>query len=81
MELDQWECVPGVCETPGAEGLAVFGVRVTHPDGSVWTWPDVDVDRAAVCRLAAMLQETQPERCHYQELVLDFIQRQAEYPR
>lgn len=78
MEEEQWECMPGVCETPGAEGVPVFGVRVHRRDGSVWSWPDVDPDRAVVCRLAALLQAAQPERCHYEELVLDFIQGAAD---
>lgn len=80
LEEDQWECVSGVCETPGAEGIAVYGVRVICPDDSTWTWPDVDVDRAVVNRLVATLQRAQPERCHYADMVLDFIQKQAEYP-
>ncbi len=79
MEEEQWECIAGVSETPGAEGVPVYGVRVYCRDGSVWTWPDVDVDRAVVCRLVALLQSAQPERCHYAEMVLDYIESQAEY--
>ena len=79
MNLDLWECIPGRCITPGAEGVPTYGVRVQCRDGSVWEWPDVDVDRAVVCQLVERLQVAQPERCHYEDLVLDFIQRQAEY--
>lgn len=79
LEEEQWESLPGVCETPGAEGLTVYGVRVRRPDGSTWVWPDVDPDPVVVSRLVDILQAAQPERCHYEDVVLDFIQRQAEY--
>ena len=79
MKLDLWECIPGRCITPGAEGVPTYVVRVRCRDGSVWEWPDVDVDQGAVFRLVETLQTAQPERCHYEDLVLDFIQRQAEY--
>lgn len=78
---EQWECIPGVSETPGAEGVPVYGVRVHCRDGSVWAWPDVDVDRAVVRRLVTILQSAQPERCHYADMVLDFIESRAEYRR
>lgn len=81
MKEELWECVSGICQTPGAEGLPVFGVRVCRRDGSTWAWPDVDVERAAVERLAALLQAAQPERCHYEEMVLDFIEGLADARR
>lgn len=77
MEEERWECISGVCETPGAEGIPVYGVRVCRGDGSVWEWPDVDNDRAVVCRLAERLQSAQPEACHYAEMVTDYIQEIA----
>ena len=77
LEEEQWECISGVCETPGAEGVPVYGVRVICPDGSTWTWPDVDVDRRVVQRLARRLQAIQPSPCHFRDLVLDYIEEQA----
>ena len=77
LEEEQWSVVQGVCATPGAEGVLVYGVQVRCRDGSTWCWPDVDVERAVVDRLARRLQAAQPERCHYEELVLDFIQEVA----
>lgn len=77
MEEDVWQVVQGVCTTPGAEGIAVYGVRVQCRDGYVWAWPDVDTDRAVVSRLAERLQTAQPERCHYAAMVTDFIEEVA----
>ncbi len=73
----QWQTVRGVCRTPGAEGWPVYGVRVRCPDGAVWCWPDVDTDESRVRRLAARLQAAQPHPCHFEELVLDFIEETA----
>ena len=78
MEQQEWEVTESVCETPGAEGVSVYGVAVRYGDGCRWAWPDVDVERAVASRLAARLQTVQPERCHFEELVLDYIQEMAE---
>ena len=80
LDRQMWEIIAGVSETPGAKGFPVFGVRVTLPDGSRWEWPDVDVRREVAERLARRLQRVQPERCHFTELVLDFIQEVAGAP-
>ena len=77
MSEQQWEQISGICHTPGAEGVPTYGVRVRCPDGSVWEWPDVDTDPAVAADLAALLQAAQPEPCHFEELVLDHIERQA----
>ena len=77
MEVDNWELIDGVCATPGAEEIPVYGVAVRCRDGSEWTWPDVDTDRAVVSRLVARLQAAQPERCHYTEMVVDYIEEVA----
>lgn len=75
--MDIWELMNGVCTTPGAEGTPVYGVRVRCRDGSVWSWSDVDTDPAVVRRLVERLQAAQPERCHYAELVTDYIEEVA----
>ena len=75
--MQQWTVTEGISRSEGAEGYPVYGVQVTLPDGSTWGWPDVDVDVAVVERLACRLQALQPERCHFRELVLDYIQEMA----
>ena len=80
MEEDIWEIVQSICTTPGAEGVPVYGVRVRCRDGGTWHWPDVDTDPVVTSRLVKRLQETQPERCHYAELVEDYIQEMAGAP-
>ena len=77
MEQDEWELVHSICATPGAEGAVVYGVAVRCRDGGVWSWPDVDLDPAVVSRLVTRLQRVQPERCHYEEMVLDYIEEVA----
>ncbi len=72
-----WQRIQSVCESDGAVGFPTFGVRVTRPDGTVWQWSDVDPDPAVTDRLVAVLQTTQPEECHWQDVVLDFIHRVA----
>ena len=57
--------------------MPTFGVEVTLPDGSVWSWADVDTDRRVVQVLCCRLQVAQPEACHFRELVLDFIEEMA----
>ena len=76
MVQQEWEVIPGICATPGAEGRATYGVRVTYPGGQ-WQWVDVDVDAAVVQRLAVRLNEAQPEPCHFAAMVLDFIEECA----
>ena len=72
--------IQGVCVTPGAEGLSVYGVRVRCQDGGTWCWSDVDIDPAVVRRLVERLQAAQPERCHYADMVADYIQEVAGEP-
>ena len=76
MNQQEWMLLPGVCETAGAEGVATYGVCVSHTDGR-WVWSDVDPDPAVVQRLVARLNEAQPEPCHFVDMVLDFIEEQA----
>lgn len=77
-QSQQWEVTQSVCGTPGAEDVTVYGVRVRCTDGITWEWPDVDVDQTAAARLAARLQVIQPARCHWVEMVLDFIEERAD---
>ena len=77
MKQQEWEIIENVCTTPGAEGVPVYGVLVRYDDGRLWMWPDVDVDRAVVSRLVTRLQSLQPERCHFEEMVLDYIHEVA----
>ena len=72
-----WRVTQGVCRTDGAEGCPVFGVQATLPDGTLWSWADVDTDRSAVQWLAERLQRAQPEPCLFEDLVLDFIEEMA----
>lgn len=81
VEREEWTLVKSTCATPGAEGIPVYGVAVRRRDGGRWSWADVDTDPAVVRRLVARLQAAQPERCHYEELVLDFIQETADAGR
>lgn len=75
--MQRWFVTEGVCRTPGAEGVPVYGVQVVLADGSLWQWEDVDVDPAVAAILASRLQRIQPSRCHFEELVLDFIEEMA----
>lgn len=72
-EKQQWHVVVGRCATPGGEDRIVYGVAVTCADGTVWHWWDVADHRAAAEQLAERLQQAQPERCHWAEIVVDFI--------
>lgn len=76
--MQYWEITIGESETDGAVGYPVFGVRVTLEDGGVWAWPDVDTDRAVVAELVRRLQITQPQTCHFRDVVLDYIEEQAQ---
>ena len=76
--MQMWRVTQGVCRTDGAEGCPVYGVQVTLPDGTVWSFADVDTDRFAAERLACRLQSLQPAPCHFADLVLDFIEEQAQ---
>lgn len=75
--MQQWRVIEGICETDGASGCPTYGVAVTLPDGGEWAWADVDVDPSAVQVLCRRLQAAQPERCHFQDMVLDFIEEMA----
>ena len=76
--MQQWTVTEGVCQTHGAEGYPVFGVRVTLSDGTTWCFADVDTDRRRVQLLAHRLQALQPSACHFADLVLDYIEEQAQ---
>ena len=73
-----WRVTTDVCCADGAEGCPVYGVQVTLPDGTLWAWADVDTDRSAAECLACRLQNLQPSPCHFADLVLDFIEEQAQ---
>ena len=73
-----WTVTEGVCESDGAQGHPVYGVRATLDDGTVWSWADVDTDPAVAALLAQRLQFWQPAACHLRDLVLDFIEEQAQ---
>ena len=75
--MQRWRVIEGDCTTQGAEGYPVFGVQATLPDGIVWSWADVDADPAVAEELACRLQVMQPEKCHFEDLVLDFIEEMA----
>lgn len=75
--MQQWSVIEGECATAGAEGYPVYGVAVTLADGGVWSWADVDTDRRVAEVLACRLQAAQPERCLFEDLVLDFIEEMA----
>lgn len=72
-----WRVIEGACATHGAEGYPVYGVQVTLPSGEVWSWADVDTDPAVVAVLVKRLQEIQPAACHFEDVVLDFIEEMA----
>ena len=75
--MQLWSVVEGECETQGAEGVPTYGVQVTLSDGGGWSWADVDVDASVVAELVRRLQAAQPDRCHFEDLVRDFIEEKA----
>ena len=76
--MQQWKIIEGESETDGAEGYPVFGVRVVCEDGTTWVWADVDTDPAVVAELVRRLQSAQPHACHFRDVVLDYIEEQAQ---
>ena len=76
MAAQIWTVVAGTCGTHGAEGIPTYGVQVTYAD-CTWTWADVDLDPAVAQRLTDRLNRVQPEPCHFEEIVLDFIEESA----
>ncbi len=76
-EEQRWELTAGVCETPGAERVLVYGVRCCREGAVCWIWSDVDVDRERVIQLIDRLNRAQPEPCHYGDIVRDFIEQEA----
>ena len=54
-----WELTRGVCETDGAEGVLVYGVRVTAGE-KTWAFADVDVSPRRVEILLERLRQAQP---------------------
>lgn len=75
--MQQWRVTTGVCRTDGAEDYPTYGVAVTLSDGGAWAWADVDTDPFIVRDLVRRLQAAQPEACHFEDLVLDFIEEMA----
>ena len=73
----EWSVTEGVCMTHGAEGLPTYGVRGVKSHGEVWEWTDVDVCRSRVELLVCRLQQAQPQVCHLEDIVRDFIEQQA----
>lgn len=74
--ITEWELCTGVCETDGADPVTVYGVRARC---GAWTWEfaDVDVSAPAVETLLARLRQMQPEPCHCEEIVRDYIEELA----
>lgn len=75
--MQLWRVTEGIIQTDGAEGYPTYGVAVTLPDGDSWIWPDVDTHRGVAEALVSRLQATQPEVCHFEDMVLDFIEEMA----
>lgn len=78
--MARWERIRGICMTVGAQEEPTYGVRLTAGD-IVWEWADVDVDPAVVDELLSRLRENQPEICHLEDIVRDFIEETASKPR
>lgn len=76
MEQWEWTVIRGVCITPGADGVATYGVQGTCAHG-VWQWPDVDLDYGVAAALAQRLNALQPAPCHFTDMVLDYIEERA----
>lgn len=72
-----WSVTEGVCMSHGAEGLPTYGVRGVNTRGEVWEWADVDVCRDRVEQLVCRMQGAQPQACHLEDIVRDFIEEQA----
>ncbi len=77
QETQHWELTRGVCETDGAEGATVYGVRVTVGERE-WAFADVDVSPYRVEVLLGRLRQAQPAFCHMEDIVRDFIEGGAE---
>lgn len=71
-----WELTRGVCETDGAEGATVYGVRVTAGERE-WAFADVDASPQRVELLLERLRRAQPAFCHMEDIVRDFIDSEA----
>ena len=76
--VGHWERIRATCMTVGAQGEQTYGVRLTVGD-TVWEWADVDVNPAIVDELLSRLRENQPEICHLDDIVRDFIEEMARY--
>ncbi len=68
-----WEMVTGTCQTDGAEGATVYGVRLTV-GAYVWQFDDVDASAQRVEVLLRRLRQEQPAICHLEDVVRDFIE-------
>ena len=77
--MQQWMVIQGTCATEGAEGYPTYGVRMTDVNDVPWEWADVDTDPTVVAVLAHRLQQAQPQRCHFQEMVLDYIEEWLDF--
>lgn len=62
----------GTCQTPGAPPKPVYGLQV-ESDSHHWCWQDLDVDRQRVETLAHRLEEMNPEPCHLEDIIRDFV--------
>ncbi|MBE6778499.1 MAG: hypothetical protein E7541_03845 [Ruminococcaceae bacterium] len=69
----QWKRIRSVCATDGAQGKKVYGVQVVCGE-IVWRFEDVDASARRVERLVALLNEEQPEPCHWEAIVEDYIE-------
>ncbi len=69
----RWERIAGVCETPGGEGAPVWGVQVRWGEMVPWVYPDVSTQATEAQELAERLQRAQPEPCHWQDIVEEYI--------
>lgn len=67
-----WELTVGRCETEGAVGETVYGIRVTAGT-FCWRFADVDADPQRVERLLQRLRQERPHPCHLEDVVRDFI--------
>ncbi len=76
QQCERWECIRSLCTADGAAGVTVYGVRLISPDG-VWEWQDVSTSKAQVMCLLTRLRREQPERCHLEDIVRDFIVEQG----
>ncbi len=76
QQYQRWECIGSQCTADGACGETVYGVRLVTSEG-VWEWSDVSSSAAQVECLLDRLRREQPEICHLEDIVRDFIVEQG----